>query len=270
MEFNSHLKRQVKIQTQSGSFRNLPVRGSSFRKNGPGLVRFAKPLRWGSFRKTVANPYTGSVQPRCTCGALLPEDARFCHKCGKPQFQEDIARLNAEEPKPAPVQIPEAAAQPAANGISFRNSRAVVISVIVAAAAFFLTGAAALISALLWPVVLVGAGFLAAVLYRGHSREPLSAANGARLGWMTGLWLFVVFAIAVAMVSIYIASPAGYEAVKQLQNMPQFAKMSINTPHDLLMGVLLSAIPTFFMVTVLPGLGGMLAAMLAARRGHSS
>ncbi|MBV9294668.1 MAG: zinc-ribbon domain-containing protein, partial [Acidobacteriaceae bacterium] len=23
------------------------------------------------------------MQQRCTCGAILPEDARFCHKCGK-------------------------------------------------------------------------------------------------------------------------------------------------------------------------------------------
>ena len=22
----------------------------------------------------------------CTCGAQLPPDARFCHKCGKPQY----------------------------------------------------------------------------------------------------------------------------------------------------------------------------------------
>ena len=40
---------------------------------------------------------------RCTCGAALPEDARFCHKCGKPQYEEDIARLNAvDEPPPPP------------------------------------------------------------------------------------------------------------------------------------------------------------------------
>ena len=31
----------------------------------------------------------------CTCGAELPPDSRFCHKCGKPQ-REEIA---VEEPQ---------------------------------------------------------------------------------------------------------------------------------------------------------------------------
>ena len=26
----------------------------------------------------------------CTCGAELPPDARFCHRCGKPQREEVI------------------------------------------------------------------------------------------------------------------------------------------------------------------------------------
>src|SRR5258708_21315931 len=41
----------------------------------------------------------------CSCGAQLPEDARFCHKCGKPQREEIVV-----EPPPAP---PAAAAPPA-------------------------------------------------------------------------------------------------------------------------------------------------------------
>ena len=30
---------------------------------------------------------------QCNCGATLPQDARFCHKCGKPQYESDIVRL---------------------------------------------------------------------------------------------------------------------------------------------------------------------------------
>lgn len=210
------------------------------------------------------------MQQRCTCGAILPDDARFCHKCAKPQFEEDIARLSAHEPAP-PVQ-PSLGRQPPphSSGISFRNSRAVGISVVVAGAAFLGSGAAALVSPFLWPVVLLAAGFIAALLYRGQSAEPLTTAAGARLGWMTGLCLFAVFAVVAGAVSIYLASPAGSEVVKQLQSMPQFAKVTINNPHDLMMNILVSAIPTFFMVTLLPGLGGMLGAKLSARGRHSS
>ncbi|MGA8026921.1 MAG: zinc ribbon domain-containing protein [Bryobacteraceae bacterium] len=209
------------------------------------------------------------MQQRCTCGAVLPDDARFCHKCGKPQYEEDIARLATPEPAPASPQPPPRPL-PDTSGISFKNSRAVLISVLVAGAAFLGSGAAALVSPLLWPLVLMAAGFLAAVLYRGHSAEPLTAAAGARLGWMTGICLFIVFAIVAAVFTTYLASPAGTDLIKQLQSMPQFAKIAIDNPHDLMMNILVSAIPTFFMVTLLPGLGGMLGAKLSARGPHSS
>ncbi|MBV9155704.1 MAG: zinc ribbon domain-containing protein [Acidobacteriaceae bacterium] len=210
------------------------------------------------------------MQQRCTCGAILPEDARFCHKCGKPQFDEDIARLKAQEADiPAAAPPPAQRSLPDSSGISFKNSRAVLISVLVAGAAFLGSGAAALISPLLWPLVLMAAGFIAVVLYRSNSAEPLTTAAGARLGWMTGLCLFAVFAVVATVVSIYLASPAGSDIVKQLQSMPQFAKVSIGNPHDVMMNILVSAIPTFFMVTLLPGLGGMLGAKLSARGRHS-
>jgi len=115
----------------------------------------------------------------------------------------------------------------------------------------------------------MAAGFIAVVLYRSNSAEPLTTAAGARLGWMTGLCLFAVFAVVATVVSIYLASPAGSDIVKQLQSMPQFAKVSIGNPHDVMMNILVSAIPTFFMVTLLPGLGGMLGAKLSARGRHS-
>src|SRR3954453_7443593 len=71
-----------------------------------------------------------SASPRrsneyCTCGAKLPEDARFCHKCGKPQFE----LIEPEEPAvvepvpPVPVQPP-----PQPQGVGFRNPAAVRVA----------------------------------------------------------------------------------------------------------------------------------------------
>ena len=204
------------------------------------------------------------MELRCTCGAVLPEDARFCHKCGKPQYEEDIARLAEQEaapPPPSRVELPTSQAL----GITFKNSRAVTISGIVAGGAFFGSALAGLLSPLLWPVVLLAAGFFASVLYKSGSAEPLSSANGARLGWMTGLWLFLVLMLGATMVSLYLSSPAGADVMKQLHSMPQFEQMATMNKHDVVMSILVSAIPTFFMVTLISGLGGILGARFAMK-----
>ena len=208
------------------------------------------------------------MEQRCTCGAVLPDDARFCHKCGKPQYEEDIARLSGEPTAPASRPTAPGPTAPPPR-ISFRNSRAVIISLAVAAVSLLGLCAAAFIAPILWPIVLCGAGFAAATLYKGHSPEPLSPAAGARLGWMTGLWLFLVFAISATLTSIYLTSPGGREALKALPNIPELAKM-LDNPHQFLMSVLASIIPTFLMVTLLPGLGGMLGAKLVIRGRRSS
>ena len=209
------------------------------------------------------------MNERCTCGAVLPEDARFCHKCGRPQYEEDLARLEAEE-APARAATPVAARPAPVLGISFKNSRAVTISGVVAGCAFFGSALTGLLSPLLWPLVLLAAGFVASSIYKSGSAEPLSSANGARLGWMTGLWLFLVLMIGAMLVSIYLSSPAGTEVMKKLRDMPQFQQMADLNKHDLVMNVLVSAIPTFFMVTLISGLGGILGARFGTKRRPSS
>ncbi len=133
-----------------------------------------------------------------------------------------------------------------------------------AACALFGIALAALVSPLLAPVVLCAAGVIAVMLYKGHSREPLSTAAGARLGWMTGLWLFLVVVICLAVVGLSLTSPSGRELLKSVPTNAEVAKM-LDDPHEFLMNLPLGIIQTFLMVTLLPGLGGMLGAKLVTR-----
>jgi len=199
-------------------------------------------------------------QQRCTCGAVLPEDARFCHKCGKPQYEEDIARLAAQETPPVPVQARELPITPVSSGISFRNSRAVLVSLVVAALAFFASLLATMLWAPLFPFVLCAAGFVSARIYRADAPEPLTTGAGARLGWMTGLWLFLIVALLCTMAALYLSTAQGWEQAKAFW--AQFPEMSkgIGDQHDVLV-TLLTRLPfLFFLLTLLPGLGGMLGA----------
>ena len=77
------------------------------------------------------------VNEFCTCGARLPEDARFCHKCGKPQREEPEIEALAREAEPTveveAAPIPTATAPPALSTIGFRNPVAVRAAVIASA-----------------------------------------------------------------------------------------------------------------------------------------
>jgi hypothetical protein len=210
------------------------------------------------------------VQPRCTCGAILPEDARFCHKCGKPQFEEDIARLAEEQPI-APVQLPIGppleSSTPAVAGITFKNSRAVVISLLVAAGAMVGFPLIALFAAPLFPFFLCAVGFIAVRLYKGRSLEPITTSAGARLGWMTGLWIFVVVAVLLTLTSVVVASPEGWRELRTAwASVPQAARLLSLSQHEFLVQMLITLPFSFFLLTLLPGLGGILGAKFSARK----
>lgn len=125
----------------------------------------------------------------CTCGAQLPPDARFCHKCGKPQRDEPTLEVVESAPPPGPSQ-PASLPPPE---IGLHNSLAVRIAFLVGALTFVLS------SLPLPPYVgmiwLLGAGFISVLLYRRRSGHPVSVRSGARMGWITGLCCFVIFTV---------------------------------------------------------------------------
>ena len=126
----------------------------------------------------------------CSCGAQLPPDALFCHKCGKPQ-RELVApepEVQAERPRFLPPREAIREALP----LNFRNAAAVRIALVVAAAStlvfFFLPF-------LNW----VFGGFFAVFFYRRRTGSLLNLGAGMRMGWITGVLAFALYIVPFAL-----------------------------------------------------------------------
>lgn len=198
----------------------------------------------------------------CTCGAQLPEDARFCHKCGKPQRDEPI--LVEESPAIEPLQ-PEvvAATEPAKLPINLRNKAAVRAALLACLAVFFLSiplGALALLG------MVLGGGF-AVYLYRRGTGQSLSVANGARLGWITGIFLFVL--ILLNFTAVVALQPNYLEELRQeITKNAILPEAEVRRVIDLIftpIGIGAMLIGMFVMSTIPPALGGAVGAKLLDR-----
>ena len=83
---------------------------------------------------------------------------------------------------------------------------------------------------------------------------------------MTGLWLFLIIAILSAITAIYVSSPQGWQQIQAMwSQVPEVSKILVNQ-HDFLMRLAINLPFFFFLLTLLPGLGGMLGARTARRR----
>ena len=121
----------------------------------------------------------------CSCGAQLPPDALFCHKCGKPQRELVIPETFAPILPPAPPPVSQQ--RPAAAPVNFHNGVALRITILVAAGATLLS----FLPFLNW----LAAGFFAVFLYRRKTGTLLNVGAGVRMGWITGLLMFALSAI---------------------------------------------------------------------------
>ena len=200
----------------------------------------------------------------CTCGAELPPDARFCHKCGKPQREEPL--LIQEQPAPPPVPPPA----PVETPIGFRNPIAFRVG--------FLSALLALVLILLlgpgFPIWLTAAGFLGVYLYTSRSGESLSTRGGARMGWLTGLLTFLISSLPVAWA--YVDAVTGPDYVARMRQQlsswafPTQTKEQMiafmQTPLGIGSQVLTLLILLFVMMTLLSLLGGVVAAKVLHRK----
>src|SRR5437764_1337050 len=135
----------------------------------------------------------------CSCGAELPENARFCHRCGKPQY----------EPEPLP-QEPPAAAELVAPPVepitpSFHHPVAVRIGLFV--------GSIAALLCLAFPfgfvIWLSAAGFGSVYLFRRRTGQSLTVRGGMRMGWIAGMLSFVIITVLFTISAVAAANRPG-------------------------------------------------------------
>ena len=222
------------------------------------------------------------MQVRCSCGAYPPEDARFCHKCGRPLFEEDDARLSELSSEAAPVAASAPVGPPplpaaVASNINFHNSRAVTVSIMVAALTLLLLFTLATVAPPVVPFVFCAGGFLATLVYRRRTGESISVQSGARMGFMTCLWAFVVVLLMSCLVVAILASPEARQTIQQqtptaFQGNPQMAEAmaktlkSLDNPSDFIVNLIFGIVFMFCVWSLLSMLGGILAAKLAGRQ----
>jgi hypothetical protein len=204
------------------------------------------------------------VPEHCTCGATLPEDALFCHKCGKRQRGEEfIPELERPVPPPLPM-----ASIPQIPAIGFHNGPAVRIALLTGVLSVVLS---TLLGELRVPGAfvpgLVAAGFLAVFLYRRRTGERLSIIHGAHLGWIAGLFGFLITTVLLTIIVMALSDPTVLAAMKeQLKVSP--AGPDVNQVIETLRspsGIFVALLVSFTLFTVLPAFGGALGAKFLDR-----
>jgi uncharacterized protein YqgC (DUF456 family) len=206
------------------------------------------------------------------------EDARFCHKCGRPTREEfgveqEAAEMAQQESVPPPlpgVVAGDGEYPPAAlPEIGFQNKVAVRIAALLAGPMFLLTKALSLLPAGTFFVFagLFATGLVAVILYRRRTGATVSIMSGARMGWISGIFIFLILLIIMtAQFALAEKGEVVSEMQKQLQAQGQ-SKEEIELVANLFnnpIAILMVLVMLFAMITTLPSLGGALGAKLIA------
>ncbi len=214
---------------------------------------------------------TEVVPEFCTCGAQLPPDARFCHKCGKPQY--DYPGIDETEPAQRPIEppsLPEAAYVPIPTEIGFHNGLAVRIGFIAAAAAVMASMVPIPFAWLRLPLAFIAAGFLAVYLYSRRTGQRLSLRSGARMGWITGIFSFTLVSVIFTVAMVAVTSQGSLEKELESQLSPndprwEMVRQVLNNPAMIIAGLALYLMLFFVILTALPMIGGALGAKVLAK-----
>jgi len=154
--------------------------------------------------------------------------------------------------------------------IGFHNGPAVRIALSMGLLAFMcllVAGQLALPQVLIF-VWLTAAGFLAVFLYRRSTGQRLSVMNGARLGWISGIFGFVIVTILLALVAVALSEPSVVVALREqvkTRGLPEANLDQMIAALHSPLGVTQAVGLFFLLFTVLPAAGGAVGAMFLDR-----
>ena len=203
----------------------------------------------------------------CTCGAQLPPDSLFCHKCGKPQrevMEPEPQPDSVAEFVPPAVPPPDTAPQPPA--LNFHNLVALRTAFVMAPVAFLLSWIPAL-NLVLW----IAAGFLAVFFHRRRTGDLLNVRAGVRLGWITGVIMFAITTVIFTLTVVPLAANGGIANLfrQQLKNPSdpnvQEALRMLETAPGMVTVLLVMLFMLFVFITLLSMAGGALGAKFVSR-----
>ncbi len=228
------------------------------------------------------------MEGHCTCSAKLAEAARFCHRCGRPVRDDDPLLLPPEpdEAEPAEPELsdidrpsvklesnqPQLVTDPPMIEVSFRSALAVRVGFLAASIVqlvLMLVAMAHIVQLL--PLVLAAGGAYAVVLFSRRAGRVPSIMEGARMGWITGVFSFAISTVlftAGLVISGKGIVPIFEENLKTAgldSASSNKALELIRDPQVLILFVVLMLVFNFLLVCVVSSLGGALGARLTRR-----
>jgi hypothetical protein len=195
----------------------------------------------------------------CTCGTILVENARFCHRCGRPVYElttsemEEAAEVSVSAtpgpPVVAPQPLPVSFGNPIALRVAFLMSLGIMMAEMLPVVNWLFFA---------WWLL---AGWGGVRLYRRLTGLRLTVAAGARLGVLTGIFAFVSMAV---IFSFTMASSAGRDMLDQMVKQDPRMSEVMNNPVMLGAVLVMVLVMVFGMVVGICAAGGALGAKLAA------
>lgn len=130
---------------------------------------------------------------------------------------------------------------------------------------FLVTSQLAQQLALLWLGI---GGFLAVYFYERRTRHKLTVANGARLGWLCGIFGFTAITVLIAMMALALSDPEFLNTFRQYMatnGVPKGAVEQSIRAFQQPSGITSILFVSFLMFTLLPACGGAICAKLLSR-----
>jgi hypothetical protein len=195
---------------------------------------------------------------------VLPPDALFCHKCGKPQRD-----FRDAEPEPLVVERipnPVVAAVMPPRPLDFHNPVAVRIAFVVSLVTALLSWLP-LLNVVMW----MAAGFFAVFFYRRRTGDLLSVRAGVRMGWITGVLSFAITTVIFTASMLPTALSGGIASAFQAQfknatdpNVREALRMFESGP-GLAFLLVMTLFMLFVFITALSVAGGALGAKMVGQ-----